>query len=315
MNIPLFDAHCDTAFQMALKGYGLFENPGHTDLRRGLRYAPYAQFFALFAMNEADMPVRFSHISGITAADLFELELKILLSEIEKHSDFVSLCQTAGDAENAAKCGKAAAFLSIEGAELIDCDVSKLERMHLIGVRALNLTWNNPNALVCETGLTGLGREFVRRCNELSVIIDVSHLSDEAFWDVIDLTVSPVIASHSNSRALCGHRRNLTNEQFRAICHTGGVAGINLYAGFLGENPTVETVIEHIEQFLFLGGEKNIAIGGDLDGCDSLPNGMSGIEDIEMIYKELLRRNYPAELIDDIFYANLMRVVGEVCAT
>jgi len=315
MNIPLFDAHCDTAFQMALKGYGLFENPGHTDIKRGLSYAPYAQFYALFAMDEADMPLRFPHIGGITAGDLFELELKILLSEIERNSNYVRLCKTARDAANAAESGRAAAFLSIEGAELIGCDISRLEQMRRLGVSALNLTWNNPNALVCAAGLTGLGREFVRRCNELSIIIDVSHLSDEAFWDVMELSSSPVIASHSNSRALFAHRRNLTNEQFRAICSTGGVAGINFYSEFLGENPTVETVIEHIEQFLFLGGEKNVAIGGDLDGCDSLPEGIKGLENIRIIYMELLRRNYPAELINGIFYDNMMRVVGEVCVT
>ena len=315
MNIPLFDAHCDTAFKMALKGYGLLENTGHTDLKRGLKYAPYAQFFALFAMDEVDMPVRFPHISGIKARDLFELELDILLSEIEKNSDCLMLCKTARDAQNAAESGRAAAFLSIEGAELIGCDISRLERMHSLGVRALTLSWNKPNALVCDAGLTELGREFVKHCNKLGIIIDVSHLPEEAFWDVLDLTASPVIASHSNSRALCLHRRNLTNEQFRAICRRGGVAGINLYPGFLGENPTTQTVIEHIEQFLFLGGARNIAIGADFDGCDSLPEGINGIEDLKRIYTELLRRNYPTELINGIFYDNMMRVVGEVCVT
>ncbi|HHU05639.1 MAG TPA: membrane dipeptidase [Clostridiales bacterium] len=315
MNIPLFDAHCDTAFQMVLKGYGLFENTGHTDLRRGLKYSPYAQFFALFAMDEAEMPKRFPHISGIKVGDLFELELKTLLFEFENLRDCITLCKTARDAQNAAASGRAAAFLSIEGAELIGCKIDKLYEMKSCGVSSLTLSWNKPNALVSDTGLTALGREFVRCCNELSILIDVSHLGEKAFWDVMDLTASPVIASHSNSRALCEHSRNLTDEQFRAICELGGVAGINLYTEFLGENPTVDTVISHIEHFLSLGGERNIAIGTDFDGCDSLPEGISGIEDIEAVYNELLRRDYPLDLVNGIFYDNLMRVVGEVCVT
>lgn len=315
MNIPLFDAHCDTAFQMALRGYGLFENTGHTDLKRGLRYSPYAQFFALFAMDEAEMPERCWHLRGFRAEDLFELELKTLLTEFENRSDCIALCKTAGDARKALASGRAAAFLSIEGAELIGCSIDRLYEMKRLGLSSLTLSWNRPNALVADTGLSALGRDFVRACNELSIIIDVSHLSDRAFWDVIELSDSPVIASHSNSRALCPHGRNLTDEQFRAICESGGVAGINLYSNFLGENPTVDTVVSHIEHFLSLGGEKNIAIGSDFDGCDSLPEGIGGIEDIDKIYNELLRRAYPPELIRSIFFDNLMRVVGEVCVT
>jgi len=315
MNIPLFDAHCDTAFQMVLRGYGLFENTGHTDLKRGLRYSPYAQFFALFAMDEAEMPERCGHLRGFRAEDLFELELKTLLTEFENRSDCIALCKTAGDARKALASGRAAAFLSIEGAELIGCSIDRLYEMKRLGLSSLTLSWNRPNALVADTGLSALGRDFVRACNELSIIIDVSHLSDRAFWDVIELSDSPVIASHSNSRALCPHGRNLTDEQFRAICESGGVAGINLYSNFLGENPTVDTVVSHIEHFLSLGGEKNIAIGSDFDGCDSLPEGIGGIEDIDKIYNELLRRAYPPELIRSIFFDNLMRVVGEVCVT
>ena len=315
MNIPLFDAHCDTAFQMLLKGYGLFENDGHTDLKRGLKYSPYAQFFALFAMDEEKMPVRFEHILGRTAEDLVEFELKTLLAEFERHGDRIALCKTAGDAKKAAAEGRACAFLSVEGAELIGCDIERLHKMKKLGLSSLTLTWNNPNALICESGLTPLGREFVRSCNELSIIIDLSHIPDKAFWDVLELTSSPVIASHSNSRALCAHRRNLTDEQFRAICEVGGVAGINLYTEFLGEKASIDTVISHIERFLSLGGEKNIAIGTDFDGCDSLPEGICGIEDMDKIYTELLRRDYPPELINGIFFDNLMRVVEEVCVT
>jgi membrane dipeptidase len=163
-----------------------------------------------------------------------------------------------------------AAFISIEGAELFGCDLNRLDDFYARGVRALNLCWNHLNALCSEKGLTELGERFVTRCNELGIIIDVSHLRDEAFWDVIRLTTAPVMASHSNSRVICPHKRNLTDEQFKAIIKCRGVAGINMYAHFLGENPDVNTVIRHIEHFLSLGGAENIALGCDFDGCDTL---------------------------------------------
>ena len=315
MNISLFDAHCDTAFKMALKRYGLLENFGHTDLKRGMNYSPYAQFYALFALDADAIPIEFPHIKGMTAAELFSAELEILMDEMGKYPDKIMLCKTAADAENAALQHKTAAFISIEGAELIGCDISKLEEMFERGVRAINLTWNNPNALVCAEGLTDLGVLFVRRCNELGIIIDVSHLKDAAFWNLIDIASMPLMASHSNSRAVFAHPRNITDEQFSAIVKNGGVAGINLFSDFLGEKPTVNTVVEHIEHFLSLGGEGHVSLGCDFDGCDRLPEGINGIEDITKIYNSLLRLNYKETLINDLFYNNLMRVVRKVCVT
>ena len=313
MKIPLFDAHCDTAFKMVLKGYGLADNNGHTDLRRGTEYAPYAQFYALFAMDERDVPAYFPAIQGMSKETMFAAELVTLLRELDVNSDRVTLCRTAKDARRAAAENKTAAFLSIEGAELIGCDLKRLDEMFALGVRALNLTWNNPNALVCESGLTELGREFVRRCEKLGIIVDVSHLPDDAFWDVAEMAEKPFMASHSNSRVIFPHKRNLTDAQFAAIMSSGGVAGINLYSGFIAEKPDIPAVIRHIEHFLSLGGGKTVALGCDLDGCDSLPDGISGIENVKEIYNALLRLNYDETLLRDIFYNNLMRVVEKVC--
>ena len=165
-----------------------------------------------------------------------------------------------------------------------------------------------------ERGLSEKGKDFVRRCDELGILVDVSHLSDPGFWDVIETSKNPIIASHSNSRAVCGHTRNLTDDQFRALRDKGGTTGLNLYTQFLGEDKvTVETCVRHIEHFLDLGGEKTIAIGGDLDGCDTLPEGMTGVDGTALVYQALADRGYPKALLDDIFYNNLMRVVREVC--
>ena len=161
-----------------------------------------------------------------------------------------------------------------------------------------------------ETFLAHFGCRGLKLALELGLAVDVSHLSDPGFWDVEKLAKGPFIASHSNSRAIHGHPRNLTDDMFRAIRDHGGSVGINLYALFLGEEKvTVETVLRHVDHFLDMGGEKTLAIGGDLDGCDRLPEGISGIQDVHLVRDALRDRGYEEALLDDIFYQNLMRVL------
>ncbi len=303
MNIPLFDAHCDTALCIFQQGKSLRANDLHTDLLRRRAFSPCAQFFALFSdAGECDPEKN------------FRSELKNIKAEAAKNSDLVSLCKNSGEAKEAFKAGKTAAFLSVEGAEQLGCSVEGLEWAYAEGVRAVNLTWNYANALSGsnadrpEEGLTEKGRAFVRRCRELGVLPDMSHISEKAFWDVYE-SGGVMFASHSNSKSVYCHRRNLTDEQFAAIIETGGVAGLNLYAEFLGENATCDTVIAHAERFLSLGGEKAVAIGADLDGCDALPEGISGIQDMEKLYEAFLRKNYSESLLRDIFFNNLFNLI------
>ena len=214
-----------------------------------------------------------------------------------------------------------AALLSVEGAELLDCDLDKLRQAYAWGVRAVNLTWNHPNALSGtnaeerERGLSAQGRAFVQEMQRLGMLVDVSHLSDPGFWDVMEIAGKPIFASHSNARDVFFDTRNLTDAQFTAIIKNNGVAGLNLYAGFLGRAADLDTVTRHLEHFLALGGERNLSLGGDWDGCTVLPEGIEGIQDLDRLYEHLLRRNYHEELVRGIFYSNLMRVVSEVCNT
>ena len=223
------------------------------------------------------------------------------------------------EAEAAFAEGKAAAFLSVEGAELLDCSLERLEEAHTLGVRAVNLTWNHKNALSGtnleepEKGLTPQGRAFVEKMGRLGMLVDVSHLSDPGFWDVAELVPGPFFASHSNARQVFSHTRNLTDAQFTAIIDHNGVAGLNLYAQFLGERVDLDTVVSHLEHWLELGGERSIALGGDLDGCSQLPEGFRGVEDWERLWERLLQRNYSEALLRALFFENLMRVVSEVC--
>lgn len=305
MDIPLFDGHCDTILRLyadAAPVGTLKENDYHVDLARAGKYRKYAQFFALFGQEEM-----------FRGRDGFDELYARFAAELRA-------CRTAREAEKAAEEKRCAAFLSIEGAELISCKPERLEQAYERGVRSICLTWNRATAL-CGTnaqdkdrGLSDEGRQFVREAQRLGMITDVSHISDPGFYDVARMSAAPFIASHSNSRAVFPHPRNIDDDMFRAVRDSGGTVGLNLYSAFLsGGRATVEDVIRHAEHFLELGGEKTLAIGGDLDGCDSLPEGINGIQDISKLYSAFLDRGYDSSLLDDIFYNNLMRVVEQVC--
>lgn len=308
--LRVFDGHCDTVSACYWQGSGLRKNEGHLDLERMGAYGGWAQFFALFASKER------------VKAPLWEVtqaQYGVFCRELEQNQNSLVQCRTAEEIERAWAAGKNAALLSIEGGELLDCDLEKLETVYRWGVRSINLTWNFANDLSGsnvedkEKGLTEIGRAFACRMQELGMLVDVSHLSDAGFWDVIELARKPIWASHSNSRAMCSHSRNLTDEQFRALVKNGGVAGLNMLDEFLGEQPTVDTVVAHVEHWFGLGGEKNVSLGGDWDGISKMPAGMFGIQDIGMLAERLLQLNYAETAVNGLFYENLLRVVREVC--
>lgn len=305
-NIPYFDGHCDTIYECMGKGRSLRENSGHVDLMRGQRYGRRAQFFALFD-NVRELPEGTAWTKLCQMHDWF-------CAQAAENADVMALCRTGAEVDAAAAQHKTAALLSIEGADLLDCDMAHLETAASWGVRLLNPVWNNANALcgTCaqepERGLSARGVEFVARMEELGIHTDVSHISDAGFWDVLRRAKRPVVASHSNTRAICPHRRNLTDDMFRAIRDTGGVVGINLYADFVGGDG-MEQLIAHIERFLSLDGEKTVALGGDLDGCEALAAGFSGVQDVAKLHQALEGRGYPQTLLEDIFWNNWRRIL------
>lgn len=315
-NVDVFDGHCDTVLMCRQFGGGFARNPYHLDLERAGKYRRYAQFFALFGQPE-DFPGK--NLRDLTFRQIFQTEYDLFRREVAVNAGVITHCRTAAEAEAAFAAGKMAAFLSVEGAELLDCSTERLEEAHTLGVRSVNLTWNHANALSgtnaeeTSRGLTAQGRAFVRKAETLGVLVDVSHLSDPGFWNVAETLSAPFWASHSNARAVFSHPRNLTDEQFTAIIDHGGVAGLNLYAAFLGEEPDVDTVIAHLEHWLELGGAHNVSLGGDLDGCSCLPAGFTGVESWALLYERLLQRNYTEALIQDLYFNNLMRVVSKVC--
>lgn len=315
MNFPVFDLHCDTA--LALLGENLRQagslrkNEYHIDLERASVLPGYAQCFACFTTPLEKLP------EGTTVTQLFEREMVTVLREVEKNSDLISLVYTQKEIQENLDNGKMSAILTIEGPAGFDFDPALLEDLYKIGFRITTLGWNEQNVL-CGShktggGLTEQGRDYVFEAQRLGMLIDVSHISDKAFWDIMEITQGPVIATHSNSRAVCNVSRNLTDDMFKAICKTGGVAGLNLYTEFLGENASLDTVCDHVLHWLELGGRKHIALGGDLDGCESLPAGFAGIQDYPKLAQRMLERGIDEEIVRDIFWNNAMGVIEKWC--
>ena len=272
MNFPVFDLHCDTAY--ALLGDdcnsigSLKKNNLHIDMERAGKLPGYAQCFACFT---TPLMQQWHNVSPIV---VFERELASIQREIDANKRKISLAYHASDVKSNIEKGKASAILTLEGTAGFGHEPALLEDLYMIGFRMVSLTWNEQNPLAgsCQTGggLTEIGKEFVKEAQRLGMIIDVSHLSDEAFWDIIEITESPIVASHSNSRALCDVPRNLTDDMFRNLCMTGGVAGLNQYTKFLGNEPDLDTVCDHVFHFLEMDPEgKHIALGADLDGRNS----------------------------------------------
>ncbi len=317
MRFPVFDLHCDTALALWDPTFSqcssLRSNELHIDLNRAGELSGYAQCFACFTSTFESMP------EGITPELIFQKELSGILQQMNTNTDTIRLAMSAADVESNLNQGYMSGILTIEGPAGFGFDPARLEELYDMGFRITTLGWNEQNVLCgsCVTGggLTDLGRQYVKEAQRLGMLIDVSHISDEAFWDIINITQAPVIATHSNSRTICNVPRNLTDDMYRAICSTGGTVGINLYTAFLGDLADLDTVCDHFLHFLHLSqDDRHVSIGGDLDGCDELPGGFTGVQDYDKLAQRLLQRGIPEKTVQNIFWNNAMEVLGK-CST
>ncbi len=308
--ISVFDAHCDTISRCWRDYEGLNHNAGMISLERIAGFGRYCQFFALWT---ADGFTGYPS-GGDSVERAYHALLRCFKEQMVLNADKIIQCRTADEADQANKQKKAAAFLSVEGAELLGCDPARLDQAAADGVVAINLTWNHANALSganCdepERGLSPLGREFVAKMEDLHMLVDVSHLSEAGFWDVAELAQHPFIASHSNAKSVWDHTRNLTDGQINAIIKNQGVIGLNFYTEFVGRSRDLDAVRAHLDHILELGGAANVALGGDWDGCDTISD-LPSIDRLPRLYEHLLRYGYKETVVQDLFYNNLMRVV------
>lgn len=304
MNIT--DTHCDTIIPIADEGKSIIHNDLHIALDRMNPNNHYTQFFACFIAPE--------YIS--CAAERCMQLIGAIKNAAEVSA--ISVCRSGNDLDRARKDGNTAAFISIEGGECIT-SLTMLRTYYELGVRLASLTWNSPNHLASGAhdasgrGLTVFGKAVVREMNRLGMLIDVSHLNEASFFDVVRESSAPVIASHSCSKKICPHVRNLTDEQFKIICGCGGYVGINFYPPFLRtdyENASVEDITAHILHFLELGGEDTIGLGSDFDGTDGLlPRGISGIESLEKVAAALKSAGLSDRQTEKIMSGNAERII------
>ena len=312
MKFPVFDLHCDTAFRMLTTtfdgAYPLTKNELHIDLERAGKFPGYAQCFACFTSDEDTLRI------PVSPETLFEREKAVIIDALNKNCHLIRQAFNDDDILRNLKNGVMSAILTIEGPAGFGYDPAALEGLYDLGFRITTLGWNESSPLagshITGEGLSELGKEYVHQAQRLGMLIDISHISDNAFWDIMSITSGPIIATHSNSRSVWNVSRNITDEMFLAVCRTGGVVGINLYRDFLGEDPDVDTVCDHILHFLQLDPDgKHIALGGDLDGCDALPKGFNGVQDYPLLAERLLLRGLDERTVYNIFWNNALEVI------
>ncbi len=308
-DISIFDLHCDTLYECQRQKKSLWENDLSLSLKRLSEYNRFAQVLAMWSDHKIGEEEAYKNF--LDACRMLESEL----GDIQG----VKLCLSDSDLAECENNGNGALFLAVEGGKLLADRIERLDVLYEKGVRFLTLVWNDPCRIggsnLTDEGLTDFGFSVVHRCFELGIIPDVSHASDKMTDEVISLaeeTGHVCMATHSNSRTVCDHRRNLTDERFMRISKLGGIVGISLAPMHLTKNEicTVDDAVRHIEHYLSLGGEDTVCLGCDLDGVDILPSGIKTVSDITKIADALGRINYTDALIKKIFYANARNFIS-----
>jgi len=311
------DFHCDTASAMLEQNQPLRKNSLKVDIEKLQKGEALAQFFAMYID-------KVKHDSSY--AYCVEM-LQNFKRELELNSENISLCRTHRDLMEAQKQGKIGAFLTIEEGDAIEGDLEKLRYFKQEGISAMTLTWNYENDLgypnfewqYQNRGLKPKGFEVVEAMNELGMLVDVSHLSDAGFEDVITHSTKPIIATHSNARAVTNHSRNLTDEQLKKLADNGGVAGLAFSVNFLVEKELIDTsrlakvedMVRHIKHIRNIAGVEVLALGSDYDGIMN-PVEMEDASQISKLSDELLKDGFSYDEVEKIFYKNGLRIIEEV---
>ena len=243
-------------------------------------------------------------------------------TELTENESDICVVRNVADIHMTKANGKLAAILAIENSEAVERSLNILRSLYNLGVCSIGLT-HNPNTWAAtgndegETGggLTKFGIQLVKEMNKLGMLVDVSHISERGFWDVLDVTVAPIIASHSNCKTLCNHSRNLTNEQLKAIAANDGVVGITFVPGFITEDgwkntPPFAQLINHIEYAIDIAGIDHVGIGSDFDGGGDL---LKDASEYPRITNGLSDRGYSDEAIQKVLGGNILRVFGAAC--
>ncbi len=301
----LIDLHCDTLTDCMYAGSNIIDTLDDPARTLSLTSIPkdihWAQFFAVFVPDE---------LRGENAIRFFDDTCANFDRQMRKFADRVSPCRNVADMERAWAAGKTAAFLSVENGSAFAGDLSRIGELKRQGVCAVTLTWNGENELgsgnVTDRGLTDFGRAAVREMERCGILIDVSHLNDAGLADVFETAERPFLATHSNARAICAHKRNLTDVQIKEMVRRGCLIGLNYYGPFLRDGGAVRSlddVYRHVAHFFDLGACRNLALGSDFDGA-ALPPCLDSAEKTADFYEYLLSRDVSQADADGIFFEN-----------
>lgn len=322
------DMHCDTISEIyqgkeSGKLYNLKKNELHMDLEKMKKGNYLLQNFAMFVeLKKQPDPLAYC----LKLIDLFYQELK-------ENEDTIGLALKYEDIKKNQEAGKISAFLTIEEGGVTRCDLAHLRNFYRLGVRMLTLTWNFengigfPNYSLMEDGkadyrtpdtvhgLTEFGLEFIHEMERIGMIIDVSHLSDGGFYQVLQNTTKPFVASHSNARQICSHVRNMTDNMIKKLADRGGVMGMNYFPRFLEDDETdggtIASIVRHIKHIANVGGYECIGLGSDFDGIP-LHKELSNASYMPLLADALEKEGFTSGQIEGIFYKNVLRVYKEL---
>lgn len=329
--MKFIDMHCDTISVLHNQVqygnyYQLRENSLHMDLMKMKQAGYQAQNFAIFVAKTKDNnPLE----DALQMIDVFYEQLAL-------NSDLIAYAGSYEDLLRNEANGKMSAFLTLEEGAMIKGSLSYLRTLYRLGARMMTLTWNYENELASpntnytvsshpkETvpfttwGLTERGFETIAEMESLGMLIDVSHLSDAGFYDVLRATKKPFVASHSNARAVCSHVRNLTDDMIRELSNRGGVMGMNFYPGFLSTSSneceykgTIADIVAHIKHIEQVGGIECIGLGSDFDGIPGHEE-LSDASKMPLLCEALHQAGFSYDRIDKICYENVLRVYKDV---
>jgi membrane dipeptidase len=299
---------------------------GHVDIPRLVEGGVDCQVFSHFVepIYNPVAPARMLQVLGYSLQEIGKSDKVALVS---KYDDII---KNNGE--------RVSIIVGFEGGEAIGQDLRILNIFYRLGLRRLTLTWNNRNAIADgvswqrgKGGLTEFGYEVVSECNRLGIIVDVSHITDQGFWDTLEASKNPIIASHSNCRALCGSMRNLKDEMIKALAEKGGVMGVNYVPFFLTdintaklragdvderkktESVTVDRVVDHIDHIVEIQGDTNhIGLGSDFDGVPAIAGGLEDASKLPNLTKALVVRGYSDDDIEKILGGNFLRVIRKI---
>ncbi len=301
--MQVFDLHCDTIYECLANNTDFSDKNLHISIDKISNFDTYIQCFAICVPEE---------IRGKLATDMFIKSYYKLKEQCEKYN--IILITNYNQIKYVVKNHLRGAIFTVENASVLAGNINNIKLFRDFGVKFVTLTWNGRNELGAgamvshSNGITPFGIEVIKEFEKNNIFIDVSHASDRLFNDIVMYSQKPIVATHSNSRSITNHRRNLTDSQFKTIVKKKGVVGINLYRDFLNNDPEKASkydILKHVEHFLSLGGEDSISLGGDFDGCN-LTKDIKNINDYEDIYQLFLKENYSESLVEKIFFKNAL---------